>query len=113
MSESVTLPVKLERSNEFFSIFSNAFILSGPNTDGSLQIVFAEDFGDITAMKLTGAPAPSGQPGVFIAAQPQFEGEPVRVLYGRVKMSLLAAKQLRDALNGHITVLEQTLPPTA
>ena len=87
-----------------FHIAPSSFVISQPTPDGSLQIQFCDDFVATETMTVT----QSEKPGAEETPEFSFSSAPERIVYGKVKLSLKAAKGFVALLNTHIALLEQS-----
>ena len=102
MTDPVSVP--LVHGEQFFNIRTDSFIISG-TSDGCVQLMVTDDFVDIPAMNVV-ITKDNGAP----ATQFQFPGSaPVRVVHGRLKLTINGAKLLLTQLQTTVPQVEAAL----
>ncbi|NID06623.1 hypothetical protein HBF26_17140 [Luteibacter jiangsuensis] len=108
MEGHLEVPVTL--APNYFFITNPAVVVTGPISDGTLQVDFADDHIVYPTMRVTGDMVGT-QPSDGLA-NPRFEFPttlPARTILGRMKMAPAAARQLAALLITHADAADQAM----
>lgn len=108
MEGQIEVPVSL--APNFFFITNPAVVVTGPLTDGTLQVDFADDHVLYRTMTVTGEMAGAQPTDGLMNPRFEFPGtSPVRTILGRMKVTPASARQIAALLLLHADAAEQAI----